>query len=62
MVAVTGVLAQSSVGDAKTAARTGSDVANWADSPEKLVAVWVVGGLVLIAVVVLLVRTKMDKG
>lgn len=43
------------------AAREGSDIAKWADSPEKLILVWVIGGAVLIAVLVLLVKMKMDK-
>jgi hypothetical protein len=42
-------------------AREGSDIAEWADSPERLALVWIVGGVILIAVVVLLVKMKMDK-
>jgi hypothetical protein len=41
--------------------RTGSDIVDWADSPEKLALVWIVGGALLIGVVVLLVKLKMDK-
>lgn len=55
------LLAQLSPGGAESAARNGSDVANWADSPEKLVAVWVVGGIVLVAIIVLFAKMKMDK-
>ncbi|MFG0241543.1 MAG: hypothetical protein ACF8R9_02025 [Phycisphaerales bacterium JB054] len=40
---------------------TGRDIAEWADSPEKLVLVWVIGGAILIGVVALLIKMKMDK-
>ncbi|MBK7405726.1 MAG: hypothetical protein IPJ41_14185 [Phycisphaerales bacterium] len=39
----------------------GSDIAKWADSPEKLALVWLVGGALLIAVLVLLIKMKNDK-
>lgn len=39
----------------------GSDIAEWADSPEKLLLVWVIGGAILIGVIALLVKMKMDK-
>ncbi|MFG0259676.1 MAG: hypothetical protein ACF8LK_04910 [Phycisphaerales bacterium JB041] len=42
-------------------AGTGSDIARWADSPEKLALVWVIGGAILIGVIALLVKMKMDK-
>ncbi|HZW08408.1 MAG TPA: hypothetical protein VFF69_00755 [Phycisphaerales bacterium] len=41
--------------------RTGSDIASWAGSPEKLALVWIVGGALLVGVVALLVKMKMDK-
>lgn len=47
---------------AQSAARNGTDIANWADSPAKLAIVWIVGLIVLVAVVVLLAKMKMDKG
>lgn len=50
-------LAQRGVGPAGA----GSDIAEWADSPEKLVLVWVIGGAILIGVIALLVKMKMDK-
>jgi hypothetical protein len=40
---------------------TGDDIAEWADSPEKLILVWVIGGAILIGVIALLVKMKMDK-
>lgn len=55
------ILAQLSSRSA-TSAEHGSDVAHWADSPEKLIAVWVVGGIVLVAIIVLFAKMKMDKG
>lgn len=42
-------------------AGAGTDIAEWADNPEKLALVWIVGGVILIAVVVFLVKMKMDK-
>ncbi len=54
------VLAQ--YGGTQTAARNGSEIANWADTPGKLALVWIVGGIALIAIVVLLIKMKMDKG
>jgi hypothetical protein len=60
MVAVNSVLAQ--YGGTENAARNGSDIASWADTPGKLALVWLVGGIVLIAIVILLIKMKMDKG
>jgi len=42
-------------------AGAGRDIAEWADSPEKLALVWIVGGAVLIAILVLAIKMKMDK-
>jgi hypothetical protein len=42
-------------------AGAGSDIAEWADSPEKLALVWVIGGAILLAVLVFLIKMKMDK-
>ena len=56
---VRSLLAQSSTRTVPSG--TGRDIAEWADSPEKLVLVWVIGGAILIGVVALLVKMKMDK-
>ena len=55
-----GVLAQSMLGQTGSA-RRGREIAEWADSPEKLALVWLVGGAILIAVLVLVIKMKMDK-
>lgn len=44
------------------AARQGSSIAEWADSPEKLALVWIVGIAVLVAVLVLVIKFKRDRG
>lgn len=49
------------LGGAGAAAGAGSDIAEMADSPEKLLLVWVIGGAILIGVIALLVKMKMDK-
>lgn len=54
-------LAQIGIPEAEFGARTGSGIAELIDSPEKLALVWIVGGAVLIAVLVLLVKMKKDK-
>lgn len=53
------LLAQSSTNTLPSG--TGQDIADWADSPEKLALVWLVGGAILIGVIALLVKMKMDK-
>jgi hypothetical protein len=60
MVPVNAILAQ--YGGTQSAARNGSDIASWADTPGKLALVWIVGGIAIIAIVVLLIKMKMDKG
>ncbi len=55
------LLAQIGIPEADAGARTGSDIAEWIDSPEKLALVWIVGGAILIGILVLLVKMKMDK-
>ncbi len=45
----------------KTGPEAGVDIANWADSPEKLALVWIIGGAILIAILILFVKFKMDK-
>lgn len=41
--------------------QTGRNIAGWADSPEKIVFSWVVGGPILIGLLALIVTMKMDK-
>lgn len=41
--------------------QTGSDVADRADSPEKLALVWLVGGVLITGFVVPVIKSKMDK-
>lgn len=53
------MLAQSSTNTLPS--QTASDIASRADSPEKLALVWIVGGALLVGVLVLLVKMKMDK-
>lgn len=61
MVAVNTWLAQ--LGTSNTgAASAGADVANRADSPERLTAVRIVGAIVLVAIIVLFAKMKMDRG
>lgn len=55
------ISALAQISDSTLPSRTGADVADWADSPEKLALVWVVGGLLLVGVIALLVKLKMDK-
>ncbi|QKK06676.1 MAG: hypothetical protein HND58_08785 [Planctomycetota bacterium] len=57
MSGVLSVLAQRGRGGAGV----GSEIAEWADSPERVVLVWVIGGAILIGVIALLVKMKMDK-
>ncbi len=59
MIAIPPTLAQSSTGTLPS--RTGAEIAEWADNPEKLALVWIVGGLLLVGVLALLVKMKMDK-